>query len=54
MVYYPQWAAPYPPVLILHGQQIEISVNPIIIIFSNTPPGGAMYLQTVEVSIARN
>ena len=29
MVYYPQWGAPYSPDLILHGEQIKISVNPI-------------------------
>ena len=29
MVYYPQWGASYPTALILHGEQIKISVNPI-------------------------
>ena len=27
MVYYPQWGALYPPDLILHREQIKISVN---------------------------
>ena len=39
MVYYPQWGAPYPPGLILHGEQIKIPFNPIIIPNTTIPSG---------------